>query len=271
MNIVEKAKEFYSKWIKIIAYVVVVLVIVFGFVYLFTNYREQIKLVKARDTVARLVKAIIEYKGINGDDPASLEELVPKFISKVPVDPWGHKYRIDTDWAVVFSCGPDGKPHTRDDIVKYYQKDLYLLKAIYDDRGTYAKKGDDLLILVFSKKIGEIPAKAKLEQVFDFFVNFKRSDKKYLVIDPSREVFLDADSEDTLVIPLAAQHSISVGQLQINVKEGQKFLRARDLKYAVPSGAPISIEAGAYNKFDNLMRAKQMDFSTEENVENESE
>ena len=58
----------------------------------------------------------------NGQFPASLELLVPRYMERIDKDPWGQAYtyqldvKSDPKSCVVRSGGPDGKTGTSDDM-----------------------------------------------------------------------------------------------------------------------------------------------------------
>jgi hypothetical protein len=60
----------------------------------------------------KVLLALERYRRDKGTWPAKLEELTPKFLSSVPLDPYDGKalrYRRVTDGVIVYSVGPDGK------------------------------------------------------------------------------------------------------------------------------------------------------------------
>jgi hypothetical protein len=74
---------------------------------------------KQQCTVAAL--AVERFRQETGAWPKSLEQLKPKFLDKVPDDPWTGKplqYRATRDGVVVYSVGPDGhwRGTYRDDV-----------------------------------------------------------------------------------------------------------------------------------------------------------
>ncbi len=50
------------------------------------------------------------------EDFADILRSDPNHPRTVPSDPWKKNYQCDPEKRVVFSCGPDGKPGTKDDI-----------------------------------------------------------------------------------------------------------------------------------------------------------
>jgi hypothetical protein len=47
----------------------------------------------------------------------ALEELSPRYLSRAPLDPWGHAPRLSCPGFEVRSAGPDGVFDTEDDVV----------------------------------------------------------------------------------------------------------------------------------------------------------
>lgn len=67
--------------------------------------------------------AVRGYQAKNGKPPAALAELVPAWLSSVPLDPFSNRplvYRVTTNSFLLYSIGPDGK----------------------DDQGTPLKRGE---------------------------------------------------------------------------------------------------------------------------------
>jgi hypothetical protein len=66
----------------------------------------------AQGRTARIAVAVEEFRGDTGHTPASLAELVPKYLGAVPIDPFNGeplKYRLDGDSYTVYSVGMLGK------------------------------------------------------------------------------------------------------------------------------------------------------------------
>jgi hypothetical protein len=72
--------------------------------------------------VSWLTSAVRYWESLHHEVPTSLEVLVAQeLVERTPVDPWGTPYqlvRTSSGEAKVFSAGPDGRPHTRDDVLR---------------------------------------------------------------------------------------------------------------------------------------------------------
>jgi len=53
-----------------------------------------------RDTLAAMRKAIANFHEDNGRYPGTLEELVPKYLRRIPTDPMGTPWRVTTEETV---------------------------------------------------------------------------------------------------------------------------------------------------------------------------
>jgi len=96
---------------------------------------DQAKALLAHADISKLSQAVASFEIDNGRYPTAdegLDALVKKpkaadlanwrqEAEKLPVDPWGHAYLYkipgekNTDFTI-YSCGPDGKPGTADDV-----------------------------------------------------------------------------------------------------------------------------------------------------------
>ncbi|MFH1178081.1 MAG: type II secretion system protein GspG [Acidobacteriota bacterium] len=65
--------------------------------------------------ISRLRTAVEQYLRETGDLPSQIEDLIPKYLTAVPQDPWGRRYgyrRLD-DRAFVTFLGRDGESGPR--------------------------------------------------------------------------------------------------------------------------------------------------------------
>ena len=66
---------------------------------------------QARQSIARTAIAIERYRRVRGETPKTLDQIVPEFLEKSPVDPFdGAPLRFKSDAAgyKIYSIGPDG-------------------------------------------------------------------------------------------------------------------------------------------------------------------
>jgi hypothetical protein len=59
---------------------------------LFLKNEIQEKQKQLRVTMKRVADALTRYKGRKGEYPATLQELVPEYLEKIPVTDWGHPF-----------------------------------------------------------------------------------------------------------------------------------------------------------------------------------
>lgn len=74
---------------------------------------ERFPVVKARDVIVTTARAIEAYRGRNRRVPAALDDLVPRWLDRLPVDPWGNpiSYEPKPPRGYRLRClGADGEP-----------------------------------------------------------------------------------------------------------------------------------------------------------------
>jgi hypothetical protein len=72
---------------------------------------EYLQVAKAVQDIRMLTVALERFHSANGRALVTLDQLVPKVISKLPKDPWGHDYIYDVsrpNGTQVYSLGADG-------------------------------------------------------------------------------------------------------------------------------------------------------------------
>lgn len=89
----------------------------------------------SKQEIDKLVGALTRYNAMEPHRAAKLEELKGKYIRRVPADPWGKPYYLDTVEGVIGTCGADGKQGTDDDIVISYLPDPLLMDVQFRDSG----------------------------------------------------------------------------------------------------------------------------------------
>jgi type II secretion system protein G len=104
--------------------VVVILAILASMVFGLMNVVESTRIRTTENNIHTLRCAVAEYRLTKGSLPARLEDLAKKLDGSVAmkdgkfVDAWGQPfvYQVDGKEFKVWSCGPDGKPGTGDDV-----------------------------------------------------------------------------------------------------------------------------------------------------------
>ena len=117
----------------------------------YQDYVRESKRTKALQDLDVLKQAVVlfnsqedlPYRGMLATDSA-LTEPVPilgendfnglqgRYLTYIPVDPWGKNYKLDPYACYVFSEGPDSRVDT-DNIKDYYIKDLALVRIEWED------------------------------------------------------------------------------------------------------------------------------------------
>ena len=66
---------------------------------------------QALDDLATLAGAVEKYAGATGRFPPKLDVLVPRYLKQIPLDPYGHKYKLfpGPDKAFLLYYGKDGR------------------------------------------------------------------------------------------------------------------------------------------------------------------
>lgn len=79
--------------------------------------------------------------------------LQGRYLTYIPVDPWGKNYKLDPYACFVYSEGPDSRVES-DDIRDYYVKDLAMTKIEWEDSDNdRTMNADDFLHFHFNKSV----------------------------------------------------------------------------------------------------------------------
>lgn len=88
---------------------------------MYVGHITESKIVKAKADIKVILDAVIRYRHEYSFDPFyELSELKGRYLARVPTDPWGLDYQIDSLDGIISSAGPDGMFKTRDDITETY-------------------------------------------------------------------------------------------------------------------------------------------------------
>jgi len=138
----------------------------------YSDYVRESKRAKALQDLDVLKQAVVlhnsqedlPYLGILGTDTAALSSLptlgendfnglMGRYLTYIPVDPWGKNYKLDPYACYVYSEGPDSND-PNDDIRDYYVKDLALTRIEWEDTDNdRTMNTDDLLYFHFNKSL----------------------------------------------------------------------------------------------------------------------
>ncbi len=104
-----------------------------------------------------LVDKINVYNSIEHIPLNILDDLKPKYIKKIPVDPWNRPYRTFHIIGYVCSDGPDGKKNTTDDIRVSYLPAFKPVSAMvhYIGKSVKISRGDKICVSL-SRPVGKM-------------------------------------------------------------------------------------------------------------------
>ena len=138
----------------------------------YSDYVRESKRTKALQDLDVLKQAVVlfnsqedlPYQGMLATD-STLTEPVPilgendfnglqgRYLTYIPVDPWGKNYKLDPYACYVYSEGPDSRIDS-DNIKDYYVKDLALVRIEWDDfNNDREMTAGDNLYFVFNKPL----------------------------------------------------------------------------------------------------------------------
>ncbi|MBU1106987.1 MAG: prepilin-type N-terminal cleavage/methylation domain-containing protein [Candidatus Riflebacteria bacterium] len=97
-----------------------------------------------------LIASTSPYLPILGEN--DFNGLMGRYLTYIPVDPWGKNYKLDPYACFVYSEGPSAAES--DDIRDYYVKDLALVRIEWEDLDNNREMSDkDLLYFHFNKSV----------------------------------------------------------------------------------------------------------------------
>jgi len=136
----------------------------------YADYVRESKRAKALQDLDVLKQAVVLYNSQEdlpymGMLSTTTTKLVPilgendfnglqgRYLTYIPVDPWGKNYKLDPYACFVYSDGPDSRV-TTDDIKDYYIKDLAMLRIEWEDTNNNRSMDDnDNLYFHFNKPL----------------------------------------------------------------------------------------------------------------------
>lgn len=135
----------------------------------YSDYVKESKRAKALQDLDVLKQAVVlfnsqedlPYQGQLATQPpylpflgeADFNGLQGRYLTYIPVDPWGKNYKLDPYACYVYSDGPDSRTDD-DDIREYYVKDLALVKIEWEDQtNDRVMNNDDYLYFTFNKSV----------------------------------------------------------------------------------------------------------------------
>lgn len=225
--------------IELLVVIVIIAILVGVATPYYSDYVKDGKRSKALQDLDALKQAIVlhnsqedlPYLGIVGTGTTSLpilgendfNGLMGRYLTYIPVDPWGKNYKLDPYSCFVYSEGPNSNTDD-DDIREYYVKDVALKRVEWQDiNNNRTIDTDDLLFFSFNKSV-YIEDGIK-DTDFDVFENnMKASETIYLKL--GAEV-LEDPNYDQDIAATATQFVYKVANGN-NVKLGVHSLAFKD-------------------------------------------
>lgn len=135
----------------------------------YSDYVRESRITKAKQDLSVLKQAVVLYNSqedmpyqgniattspyvsILGEN--DFNGLQGRYLTYIPVDPWGKNYKLDPYACFVYSEGVDSRDEN-DNIREYYIKDLALIRIEWEDLNNNRKMDtDDLLYFYFNKSV----------------------------------------------------------------------------------------------------------------------
>jgi prepilin-type N-terminal cleavage/methylation domain-containing protein len=174
--------------------------------------------------------------------------LQGRYLTYIPVDPWGKNYKLDPYACYVYSEGADSRTDD-DDIRDYYIKDLALVKVEWEDQDNDRKMNqNDLLYFTFNKAFwvegGMSPGD------FDVYENAEIStatfDFTFLPSD-NQGYTVDNATETTLLCRVGPSNEIKLGVHSVAFKDDLTILKkyrevVYDRKYSDATNLVTKVE-----------------------------
>ncbi|PKL43283.1 MAG: hypothetical protein CVV41_11255 [Candidatus Riflebacteria bacterium HGW-Riflebacteria-1] len=229
----------------------------------YADYVKESKRAKALQDLDVLKQAIILYNsqedqpylGILGTGTTSLpmlgendfNGLMGRYLTYIPVDPWGKNYKLDPYACFVYSEGPNSNTDD-DDIRDYYVKDVALKGIEWRDiNNNRAIDTDDLLFFSFNKSVyidGGIQ-----QDDFDIYENNQKASNTILlrlgaeeVIDPAYNQTLAATATE-FVYKVTGGNTVKLGIHSLALKDDVNAVlsRYREVIYRRDTSTPDNI------------------------------
>lgn len=207
----------------------------------YADYVRESKRAKALQDLDVLKQAIVLYNSqedlpYQGTISTQSTELVPilgendfnglqgRYLTYIPVDPWGKNYKIDPFACFVYSEGPDSRVDS-DDIKDYYVKDLALVRIEWEDTNNdRLMNPGDLLYFAFNKPLF---AETFVGNDFNIYENNEIVDST--AVSASETISLTFTWKNQPAAETDASGSVLIGEVSGgNVKLGVHSLALKD-------------------------------------------
>ncbi len=183
-----------------------------------------------------------DYNGLQG-----------RYLTYIPVDPWGKNYKLDPYGAFVYSEGPDSRT-VNDDIRDYYIKDLAMVKVEWEDgNNNRVMDTNDQLYFHFNKSVwvqGGINSSD-----FDVYENNEATNTVSFVIQTNTTIdnpgyTVNQATESVIICRVAAGNTVKLGVHSIAFKDDLNILKKyreviADRALSTPSNLVTSTELNA--------------------------
>ncbi len=208
----------------------------------YSDYVKESKISKARADLDVLKQSVILYNSREDSYYQGIIATIPpffpmlgendfvglqgKYLTNIPLDPWGKHYKIDPYGGFVFSEGADSNIRN-DDIREYYVKDLALSKIEWEDTdGSRNFSANDLLRFQFNKSVWVEGGMAPAD--FDIYENNQIVDQASATLDfsftsgpPNNPGYTSGQSAtaSVLVAVLGTNNTVKLGAHGIAFKD----------------------------------------------------
>ncbi|GAB4283120.1 MAG: hypothetical protein Kow0029_29090 [Candidatus Rifleibacteriota bacterium] len=230
----------------------------------YSDYVKESKRTKALQDLDVLKQAIvlfnsqedIPYQGQLATTPPYLpflgendfNGLQGRYLTYIPVDPWGKNYKLDPYACYVYSEGPDSRTE-KDDIRDYYIKDLALVKVEWEDQDNDRTMNlNDFLYFTFNKSVW-VDGGGMNASDFDVYENGEATNSVTLDFTFNAGDNLGYSqttaTETTLICRVGAANTVKLGVHSIAFKDDLNVLKKyREVFYNRRLSTPSNIVTG---------------------------
>lgn len=173
-----------------------------------------------------------DFKGLQG-----------RYLTYIPVDPWGKNYKLDPYGAFVYSEGPDSRTKS-DDIRDYYVKELALVKIEWEDgNNNRLMDANDLLYFHFNKSLW-VDGGGMSASDFDVYENGEATDSVVFDMtyspDDNPGYSENQASESVIICRVGVANQVKLGVHSLAFKDDLEVLKKyREVVYDRALSTPV--------------------------------
>ncbi len=211
----------------------------------YADYVRESKRAKALQDLDVLKQAVVLYNSQEdlpymGTISTQSTELVPilgendfnglqgRYLTYIPVDPWGKNYKLDPYACFVYSEGPDSR-NDSDNITDYYVKDLALVRIEWEDTtNDRVMSNGDLLYFAFNKPLY---CKSFDADDFNIYENNQVVDKDGFATETisltlsNENPAVEADASSSIIIAKVTGGNVKLGVHALALKDKLEVLQ----------------------------------------------